>query len=81
MEAQGYYVVKLILTNKPGIPALLCLKNGKAFFVEVKRPGEKPRPLQYHRINELKEMGFRCEVWDNSNIEEKMIADTMKNNH
>lgn len=81
MEAQGYYVVKLILTNKSGIPDLLCLKNGKAFFVEVKRPGEKPRPLQYHRINELKEMGFRCEVWDNSNIEEKMIADTMKNNH
>lgn len=81
MEAQGYYVVKLILTNKPGIPDFLCLKNGKAFFVEVKRPGEKPRPLQYHRINELKEMGFRCEVWDNSNIEEKMIADTMKNNH
>ena len=81
MEAQGYYVVKLILTNKPGIPDLLCLKNGKAFFVEVKRPGEKPRPLQYHRINELKEMGFRCEVCDNSNIEEKMIADTMKNNH
>ena len=81
MEAQGYYVVKLILTNKPGIPDLLSLKNGKAFFVEVKRPGEKPRPLQYHRINELKEMGFRCEVWDNSNIEEKMIADTMKNNH
>lgn len=81
MEAQGYYVVKLILTNKPGIPDLLCLKNGKAFFVEVKRPGEKSRPLQYHRINELKEMGFRCEVWDNSNIEEKMIADTMKNNH
>lgn len=76
MEAQGYYVVKLILTNKPGIPDLLCLKSGKAFFVEVKRPGEKPRPLQYHRINELKEMGFRCEVWDNSNIEGKMIADT-----
>ena len=81
MEAQGFYVGKLILTNKPGIPDLLCLKNGNAFFVEVKRPGEKPRPLQYHRINELKEMGFRCEVWDNSNIEEKMIADTMKNNH
>lgn len=45
LEAQGYYVVKLILTNKNGIPDLLVLKDGKAFFVEVKRPGEKPRPL------------------------------------
>ena len=76
MEVQGYYVVKLILTNKPGIPDLLFLKNGKAFFIEIKRPGEKPCPLQDYRINELKKMGFRCEVWDNSNIEEKMIADT-----
>lgn len=54
MEVQGYYVVKLILTNKPGIPDLLCLKNGKAFFIEIKRPGEKPCPLQDYRINELK---------------------------
>ena len=50
LEAQGYYVVKLILTNKNGIPDLLVLKDGKAFFVEVKRPGEKPRPLQEYRI-------------------------------
>ena len=45
LEAEGYYVVKLILTNKPGIPDLLCLKNGKASFIEVKRPEEKPRVL------------------------------------
>ena len=63
LEAQGYYVVKLILTNKNGIPDLLVLKDGKAFFVEVKRPGEKPRPLQEYRMNELRELGFICEVW------------------
>ena len=63
LEAQGYYVVKLILTNKNGIPDLLILKNGKAFFVEVKRPGEKPRPLQEYRMNALRELGFICEVW------------------
>ncbi|OAV65752.1 hypothetical protein Barb6_02775 [Bacteroidales bacterium Barb6] len=38
LEAEGWYVVKLILTNRPGIPDLMALKNGKAFFVEVKRP-------------------------------------------
>jgi len=35
-EALGYYVIKLIKTNKNGIPDLICLKDGKAFFVEVK---------------------------------------------
>ena len=62
LEAEGYYVVKLILTNKPGIPDLLCLKNGKALFIEVKRPKEKPRPLQEYRMNELRNLGFECEV-------------------
>ena len=62
LEAEGYYVVKLILTNKPGIPDLLCLKNGKVLFIEVKRPEEKPRPLQEYRMNELRNLGFECEV-------------------
>lgn len=63
LEAQGYYVVKLILTNKPGIPDLLLLKDGKASFIEVKRPGEKPRVLQQYRMNELRGFGFECEIW------------------
>ncbi len=45
LEAEGYYVVKLILTNKPGIPDLLCLKNGKASFIEVKKTGRKSPDL------------------------------------
>lgn len=61
-EAQGWFVVKLVLTSKPGIPDLLCLKDGKAVFIEVKRPGEKPRPLQDYRIDELRRMGFDVRV-------------------
>ena len=34
LEAQGYYVVKLILTNKNGIPDLLVLKE-LGFICEV----------------------------------------------
>lgn len=61
-EAQGWFVVKLVLTSKPGIPDLLCLKDGKAVFIEVKRPGEKPGPLQDYRIAELRRMGFDVQV-------------------
>ena len=61
-EKQGYVVVKLILTNLTGIPDLLLLKDGKASFVEVKRPGQKPRPLQEYRIKQLKECGFDVRV-------------------
>lgn len=63
-EKDGYMVVKLILTNKPGIPDLLLLKNGVASFVEVKRPKGKPRPLQEYRIAELQRLGFQVKVED-----------------
>lgn len=61
-ESQGYMVVKLILTNKSGIPDLLLLKDGNASFVEVKREGQKPRPLQEYRIKELRSLGFEVHV-------------------
>ena len=40
LEGQGYYVIKLMKTNKNGIPDLLVLpKNSDAFFIEVKKEG------------------------------------------
>lgn len=57
-EDDGYLVVKLSLTNKNGFPDLMLLKGGKASFVEVKRPGQKPRPLQEYRFKELHDAGF-----------------------
>lgn len=61
-EREGFFVVKLILTNKPGIPDLLLLKDGVASFVECKRHGEKARPLQEFRINELRSLGFKVDI-------------------
>jgi len=62
LEADGYYVIKLMLTNKAGIPDLILLKGGIASFVEVKRQGETLRPLQEYRFHELTKMGFKCKV-------------------
>lgn len=61
-EADGWFVVKLILTTKAGIPDLLLLKNGKARFVEVKRPNGHPTKLQQYRIQQLRDMGFDVQV-------------------
>lgn len=43
-------------------PDRLCLfPVGKAIFVELKRPGEKPRPGQIREMNRLMALGF--DVW------------------
>lgn len=40
-----------------GVPDLLCVKNGRAVFMEVKQPGKKPTPLQVQRMHEIRTIG------------------------
>ena len=61
-EAEGYYVLKLISTNKAGIPDLLALKPDDVKFIEVKGKLTKVSPLQNYRIKELKNLGFDAEI-------------------
>jgi hypothetical protein len=69
LEGQGYYVIKLIKTNKNGIPDLLVLpKNSDAFFIEVKKESGVLSKLQEYRINELNKHGLKTEIlkgWKN----------------
>jgi Holliday junction resolvase len=58
-EQAGWIVVKLIQTNCNGIPDLMCLKDGKTVFVEVKQPGKKPTTLQQFRHDQLTQNGFQ----------------------
>ncbi len=64
LEAEGYFVLKLIKTNKNGIPDLLALhKNKPSLFVECKTPKGKLSKLQSYRIDQLKQLGFICEIY------------------
>ena len=64
LEAEGYYVLKLIKTNKNGIPDLLALHPDKQIlFIEVKTIKGRASKLQEYRIKELKKHGFRAEIF------------------
>ena len=62
LEAEGFYVLKLIKTNKNGIPDLLAIKNNECLFIEVKREDGKLSEVQKYRLNELKEKGIKAVV-------------------
>lgn len=66
LRGDGWLVVKIGLCSLPGFPDLMALKSGRVKFVEVKRTGEKPRPLQEYRHMQLREQGFEVEVVDDS---------------
>ena len=61
----GGLALKFVSPGFDGVPdRLLLFTVGKAAFVEVKAPGEKPRPLQVHRMEQLRRMGFPVYVID-----------------
>ncbi len=43
---------------------IVILPDGKVGFVEVKRPGKKPRAIQVHRHEKLRKLGMKVYVID-----------------
>jgi len=64
LEAEGYYVIKLIKTNKNGIPDIIAIPEGsEVLFSEVKKPSGRLSILQEYRLKELNKYGFKTEVY------------------
>lgn len=64
LEEEGYYVIKLIKTNKNGIPDLIAIpKDSDVLFSEIKKPKGKVSALQKYRIKELEAYGIRTEIY------------------
>jgi len=64
LEAQGYYVIKLINTNKNGIPNLIAIPpNSDVLFVAVKTSTGTVSKLQEFRHQELADKGIKVEIF------------------
>lgn len=64
LEEHGYYVIKLIKTNKNGIPDLIAIPpNSDVLFSEIKKENGKVSKLQEFRIEELKKHGCIVEIY------------------
>lgn len=65
VKATGGIAPKFVSPGFDGMPdRLVLLPLGKIGFVEVKRHGEKPRPLQESRHGMLRRLGFKVFVID-----------------
>ena len=63
----GGLALKFVSPGFNGVPdRLLLLPGGRIAFCEVKAPGEKPRPLQLRRMEQLRAMGFQVYVIDSA---------------
>lgn len=65
VQGAGGIAVKLVCPSYAGMPdRMILLPDGHVAFVEVKAPGEHPRPLQLARHRMLRRLGFQVYVID-----------------
>ena len=66
VKRRGGLCPKWVSPGFDGVTDRIVLLPGRKFaFVEVKAPGENPRPLQLSRHKLLRRLGFRVYVLDN----------------
>lgn len=60
----GSFTLKLAAGpySTPGVPDVLHVEDGRAYFFEVKRPSCKPTPLQVAMIYNLRQAGATAKI-------------------
>jgi len=76
VKRAGGLAPKLVSPGFDGMPdRLLLLPGGRMAFVEVKAPGQKPRPLQLSRHKLLMGLGFRVFVLDDASQIQQILSE------
>ena len=71
---RGGLCLKFTPTNWAGAPdRLVLLPGGAVGFVEIKAPGQRPRPLQVRRHAQLAELGYVVRVLDDPERVEEVL--------
>lgn len=70
----GCLVMKLAGPNQKGQPDRLFIRDGKVLFIEFKRPGQKPTPLQEKWLRDLRAQDVDAEWCDNADDGKVLIA-------
>lgn len=64
-KQRGGLALKFVSPGLAGVPdRLIILPSGRYGFVEVKRPGAKPRPIQELRHQQLQNLGCKVYILD-----------------
>lgn len=63
----GGKAFKFVSPGNAGVPDRLICWKGQAFFVELKRPGGKPRALQKATVAQIRKTGIKVYCISNKN--------------
>lgn len=64
LESLGFFCIKIHggVFQIAGLPDILAIRAGAAYWIEVKQPGKQPTKIQVFMINKLRRFGCRAGV-------------------
>ena len=67
-QKRGGLCWKFVSPSTTGVPdRLILLPQGRAALIELKTTGQKPRPIQTHRLNQIRALGHHAYLIDHPN--------------
>lgn len=76
VKAIGGLALKFVSPGMAGVPdRMVLLPNGRIYFSELKRHGEKLRPLQQKRKQQLEMLGFKVYCIDSASSLEGFLRE------
>lgn len=74
VKKAGGKAYKFESPGNDGVPdRLVIFPNNKIYFVELKAPGKKPRPLQIKQMRDLSSFGCDVSVIDNKEMVDEFV--------
>ena len=72
-KENGFLYYKFTSPGRDGVPDRILIGFGHTVFIELKRPGKKPRKKQEYVIGKMRDHGAYVFVIDNKDDCEKLI--------
>ncbi|MGN0384581.1 MAG: VRR-NUC domain-containing protein [Lachnospiraceae bacterium] len=75
VKEEGGLALKFVSPGCTGVPdRVVILPGGKVGFLELKKPGEKPRRDQMHRIRQLRKLGCTAGYADSKKLVDEFLC-------
>ena len=79
VKKRGGICAKWVSPGLDGVPdRIVLLPEGRIGFIELKAPGERPRPLQIARMEQMKRLGYKCFVCDRVELIDGILDEIQK---
>jgi hypothetical protein len=76
VKEHGGLALKFVSPGCRGVPdRLVFMPGGRIYLVELKAPGQKPRPLQKHMRKKFAKLGFKYYVIDTYETVEVFLSE------